>query len=55
MKHYSPTGRRNHGRALKRLLDMRDWNGSTSGPTPRQVYDDYDDGGDNDDMMMRMI
>jgi hypothetical protein len=22
MKHYSPTGRRNHGRALKRLLDM---------------------------------
>jgi len=21
MKHYSPTGRRNHGRALKRLLD----------------------------------
>jgi hypothetical protein len=22
MKHYSPTGRRNHGRHLKRLLDM---------------------------------
>ena len=22
MKHYSPTGRRNHGRPLKRLLDM---------------------------------
>jgi hypothetical protein len=22
MKHYSPTGRRNHGRLLKRLLDM---------------------------------
>jgi len=22
MKHYSPTGRRNHGRSLKRLLDM---------------------------------
>ena len=21
MKHYSPTGRRNHGRSLKRLLD----------------------------------
>jgi hypothetical protein len=33
-KHYSPTGRRNHGRPLKRLLDMRDRNGSTSGPTP---------------------
>jgi len=23
MKHYSPTGRRNHGRPLKRLLDTR--------------------------------
>jgi len=34
MKHYSPTGRRNHGRPLKRLLDTRDRNGSTSGPTP---------------------
>jgi len=22
MKHFSPTGRRNHGRPLKRLLDM---------------------------------
>ena len=22
MKHYSPTGRKNHGRPLKRLLDM---------------------------------
>jgi hypothetical protein len=33
MKHYSLTGRRNHGRPLKRLLDTRDWNGS-SGPTP---------------------
>jgi hypothetical protein len=33
MKHYSPTGRRNHGRPLKRLLDTRD-NGSTSGSTP---------------------
>jgi hypothetical protein len=33
MKHYSPTGRRNHGRPLKRLLDTRDRNGSTSGPT----------------------
>jgi hypothetical protein len=34
MKHYSPTARKNHGRPLKRLLDVRDWNGSTSGPTP---------------------
>jgi len=34
MKHYSPTGRRNHGRPLKRLLDTSDRNGSTRGPTP---------------------
>ena len=34
MKHYSPTGRRNDGRPLKRLLDTWDRNGSTSGPTP---------------------
>jgi hypothetical protein len=34
MKHYSPTGRRNHGRPLKRLLDTRDRNGSKCGPTP---------------------
>jgi len=34
MKHYSPTGRRNYGRPLKRLLDTCDRNGSTSGPTP---------------------
>jgi hypothetical protein len=37
MKHYSPTGRRNHGRPLKRLLDTWDRNGSTSGPTPAIV------------------
>jgi hypothetical protein len=43
MKHYSPTGRRNHGRPLKRLLDTWDRNGSTSGPTPWQIYDDDDD------------
>ena len=30
MKHYYPTGRRNHGRPLKRLLDTQDRNGSTS-------------------------
>jgi len=34
MKQYFPTGRRNHGRPLKRLLDACDRNGSTSGPTP---------------------
>jgi hypothetical protein len=42
MKCYSPTGRRNHGRPLKRLLDTWDRNGSTSGPTPWQIYDDDD-------------
>ena len=42
MKHCSPTGRRNHGRPLKRLLDTWDRNGSTSGPTPWQIYDDDD-------------
>jgi len=43
MKHYSPTGRRNHGRPLKRLLDTWDRNGSTGGPTPWQIYDDDDE------------
>ena len=43
MKYYSPTGRRNHGRTLKRLLDTWDRNGSLSGPTPWQMYDDDDD------------
>ena len=46
MKHYSPTGRRNHGRPLKRLLDTWDRNGSTSGPAPWQIYDDDDDDDD---------
>jgi hypothetical protein len=40
IKHYSPTGRRNHGRLLKRLLDAWARNGSTSGLTPWQIYDD---------------
>jgi hypothetical protein len=40
MKHYSPTGRRNRGRPLKRLLDTWDRNGSTCGPAPWQIYDD---------------
>ena len=47
MKLYSPTGRRNHGRPLKRLLATWDRNGSTSGPTPWQIYD-Y--GVDDDDV-----
>jgi hypothetical protein len=47
MKYYFPTGSRNHGRPLKRLLDMSDWNGSTSGPTPWKMYDDDHD--DDDD------
>ena len=42
MQHYSPTGRRDHGRPLKTLLDTWDWNGSTSGPTPWWIYDDDD-------------
>ena len=46
MKHYSPTGRRNHGRPLKRLLDTWDQNGSTSSPSPWQIYDDDDDDDD---------
>jgi len=43
MKHYSPTERRNHGRPLKRLLHTWDRNGSTSGPTAWQIYDDNDE------------
>ena len=46
MKHYSPTGKKSHGRPLKRLLDTWDRNGSTSGPTPWQIYDDDDDDDD---------
>jgi hypothetical protein len=40
MKPYSPTVRRKHGRSLKRLLDTWERNGSTSGPTLWQIYDD---------------
>jgi len=42
-KHYIPTGRRNHGRPLKRLMVTWDRKGSTSGPTAWQIYDDDDD------------
>ena len=53
MKHYSPTGRRKHGRPLKRLLDMWDRNGSTSGPTPWKIYGDDDN--DDDRHQYRVI
>jgi len=38
MKHYSPTGRRNHGRPLKGHLNTWDRNGSTGGPPPSQIW-----------------
>ena len=41
-----PIGRRNRGRPLKRLLDTWDRNGSTSGLTAWQTYDDDDDDDD---------
>ena len=50
-KHYSPTGRRNHGRSLKRFLGTWDRNESTSGPTPWQIYDDDDD---DDDLLLQL-
>jgi len=55
MKHYSATGRRNHGRTLKRLLDTWDRDGSTSGPTPWQIYDDDDDDDVNLQIQVRGI
>ena len=48
LKNYRPTGRRNHGRPLQRLLDMRDRNGSTGGPTACWLDDDDDDADDDD-------
>ena len=50
MKHYCPTGRRNLGRPLKRLLDMWDRNGSASGPNLWQTYDDDNDDDDDDEI-----
>jgi hypothetical protein len=41
MKLYSPTGRRNHCRPLKRLMVTWDRNGSTSSPTPWQINDNH--------------
>jgi hypothetical protein len=52
MKHYCPTGRRNHGRPLKRLLDTWDRNVSTGGLTAWQIYGDDDDD-DDDDTLQR--
>ena len=49
MKHYFPTGRRNHGRPLKILLETWNRNGSTTGPTPWQIYDDDNDDDDADE------
>ena len=49
MKYYFPSGRRNRGRPLKRLLDTWDRNGSTSGPTAWKIYDDDDDDDSDDD------
>jgi len=43
LKNYRPTGRRNQGRRLKRLLDMQNWNRSTSGPIQCFLDDDDDD------------
>jgi len=40
LKCYSPTGRRNHGRPLKRLQDTWDRSWPTSGPNLWQIYDD---------------
>jgi hypothetical protein len=34
IKNCTPKGKRNQGRPLNRHLDVWDWNGSTSGPTP---------------------
>ena len=44
MKHYYLTGRRNHGRPLKRLLDTE----TRTGQQVAQLHDRYDD--DDDDL-----
>jgi len=51
MKHFSPTGRRNRGRTLNRLLDTWDRNGSTSGLTAWQIINDDDDDNDKLDLI----
>jgi hypothetical protein len=52
MKHYCPTVRRNNGRPLKRLLETWDRNGSTSGPTPWQIYVDDHHHHNHDDVLI---
>jgi len=42
-KNNTSKGRRNQGTRMKRILDVRDQNVSTSGPTPWQLQDDDDD------------
>jgi len=64
MKYNSPSGRRNRGRTLKRLLDTWDRNGSTRGLTPWQINygggggggdgGDDDDGDDGDDISVHI-
>jgi len=49
LKHYRSKGRRNLGRPLKRLLDMRDSNGSTSDLTPCLHDDDEEEDDDDED------
>ena len=49
MKHYCPTGRRNHGGPMKILLDTWDRNGSTGDQTAWQICDDDDDDDHDDD------
>ena len=55
IKHYYPTGRRNYGRPLKRLLDTWDRNGSTSGPTLWHIYDDDNNDDDGDEFRKNLL
>jgi hypothetical protein len=50
MKHYSPTGRRNRGRPLKRLLDTETGTGQLVAQL-HDRYDDDDDDGNDDDLV----
>ena len=43
IKIYRPKGGRNQRRTLKRILDVKEQNGATSGTTLRQLDDDDDD------------
>jgi len=48
IENYKPKDRKKQGRPLKRLLDVWDQNGPTSGPTRWYVHDDDDDADDYD-------